>query len=92
MTIDELNTAGELASRIISVTEAFFAERGTKYDHCHRPVVLEAMNLVVIGLLNIADDPSERREALENFTDALYSLTAGDSALRQGWLPPKRPD
>lgn len=66
----------------------FFADRGMKWDDKTWPFVVEAMIHVVIGLLNIPDDPAERREALEHFTDELYSFSVGDNALRRGWLPP----
>jgi hypothetical protein len=92
ITPDEFTLVKALVERVLSETKAFFAERGMEYDAKTQSIRVTAMFHVVVGLLNLPDDPSERREALENFTDELYSLTVGDNALRQGWLPPKRPD
>jgi hypothetical protein len=92
LTTDEFNVVAALTKRVHSETEAFFAERGMEYDAKTQSIRVTAMFYVVVGLLNLPDDPAERREAIEHFSDGLYSLTVGDNALRQGWLPPKRPD
>jgi hypothetical protein len=92
ITPDEFTLVKALVERVLSETEAFFAERGMEYDAKAQSIRVTAMFYVVVALLNLPDDPAERREAIEHFTDALYSLTVGEDALRQGWLPPKRPD
>ena len=89
ITPDEFTLVKALTERVLSEMEAFFAERGMEHDAKTQSIRVTAMFHVVVGLLNLPDDPSERREALEHFTDALYSLTVGDNALRQGWLPPR---